>query len=93
MYTTCYWSEVVQMDLYKLQNIDDLEVCNAYSDIIIEKLDIIAIGNKYFSEMQEDFVRCSMLVEKIIDKLSKTSMWDKVKINLWKNRMHFICKK
>ena len=86
-------SEVVQMDLYKLQNIDDLEVCNAYSDIIIEKLDIIAIGNKYFSEMQEDFVRCSMLVEKIIDKLSKTSMWDKVKINLWKNRMHFICKK
>lgn len=42
MYTTCYWSEVVQMDLYKLQNIDDLEVCNAYSDIIIEKLDIIA---------------------------------------------------
>lgn len=86
-------SEVVQMDLYKLQNIDDLEVCNAYSDIIIEKLDIIAIGNKYFSEMQEDFVRCSMLVEKIIDKPSKTSMWDKVKINLWKNRMHFICKK
>lgn len=86
-------SEVVQMDLYKLQNIDDLEFCNAYSDIIIEKLDIIAIGNKYFSEMQEDFVRCSMLVEKIIDKTSKTSMWDKVKINLWKNRMHFICKK
>lgn len=31
-------SEVVQMDLYKLQNIDDLEVCNAYSDIIIENL-------------------------------------------------------
>lgn len=42
---------------------------------------------------EEDCVRCSMLVEKIIDKPCKTSMWDKVKINLWKNRMHFICKK
>ena len=51
----------------------------------------LTIENSFVRE--EDFVRCSMLVEKIIDKPSKTSMWDKVKINLWKNRMHFICKK
>ena len=86
-------AEAVRVDLYKVQNIDDPEICNAYSDIIIEKLHIMAIGNKYLSEMQEEYVRCSMLVEKIIDKPSKTSMWDKIKMHLWKNRMHFICKK
>lgn len=72
-------AEVVQEDLYKLQYIDDIESCNVYSAIIIEKLDIIALGNKCFSEMQKEYVRCSMLVEKIIDRPSKPSRWNRIK--------------
>lgn len=82
-------TEIVRGDLYKLQHIDDIEICNAYSDIIIEKLNMIALGNKCFSELQEEYVRCIMLVEKIIDRSSKLSGWDKIKKYFFK-KMQFI---
>lgn len=79
-------AEVVQEDLYKLQNIDDLEIYNAYSDIMKERLDIIAIEIKYLSKLQEDFVRYSVLVKKMIEKSSNPSVWDTIKIHLWEKK-------
>lgn len=84
-------AEVVREDLHKLQHIGDLEICNVYSDIIIEKLDMIALGNKCFSEMQEEYVRCSILVKKIIDRSSTPSRWEKIKEYFFK-KIQFIRK-
>ena len=86
-------AEMVQEDLYKLQNIDELDICNVYSVIIEEKLDIITIAIRYLSKLQEDFLRYSMLVKKIIEKPSNPSVWDIVKMHLWGNRKQSIyCK-
>lgn len=79
-------AEVVQEDLCRLQNIDDIEIYNAYSDIMKERLDIIAIGIKYLSKLQEDFVRYSVLVKKMIEKPSNPSVWDTIKIHLWEKK-------
>ena len=81
---------MVQEDLYKLQNIDELDICNVYSVIIKEKLDIITIAIRYLSKLQEDFLRYAELVKKIIEKPFNPSVWDIVKMHLWGNRKQSI---
>lgn len=80
-------AEEVQTDLRRLQSIEDVQLYCARSGIVKEKLDMIALGNKYMSEQQSEFARCTMIVKKIIEQSSrKPSKSRKIKTYLWKKR-------
>lgn len=76
-------------DLYRLQSIDDVQLYDARSSIVKEKLDMIVLGNKYMCEQQAEFARCTMIVQKLLEQSArKPSKSRKGKTYLWKKRNH-----
>ena len=81
-------AQEVQADLKKLQCTEDVKLYYARSCMIKEKFEMVAVGNKYISEKQAEFVRCTMIVKKLIEQSSKPTRREKMKTYFWKKRNH-----